>query len=219
MAFYSVSCDDLSPSLLLDQEVLRLTCAQTIVSNFEKELSIISQHADLVQENAIPSPTVPAVKNVVANDAPSATPVLEGAIVADAISDTGAHLVVVADESQPFKDVEPVAAKEEAGGDITSPEPTVENQPSVAVDTSPTIVGSTPPANIVPPLERSSSKGEEEAVAAVDAAMAALIENDEKVSQMSSQMNCSRDECLFYLESTNYDLEKAIAIYKGFSVD
>jgi len=238
MAFYTVSCDDVSPSLLLDSEILQLVSAQTIVSNFEKELSIISQHADLVQDAAIPPSAVePVVKNVdvVANDAPPPTLVqapvpapmpahvpMETSVIADVISDTGAPVVVEASDIQPSTDAEPGAAKEVAGGDVSSPGPAVENQSSVATDDiSPTIVSSTPPppVDIAPPLEKARSTGEEEAVAAVDAAMAALIENDEKVSKMSSQMSCSRDECLFYLESTNYDLEKAIAIYKGFSMD
>lgn len=242
MAFYTVSCDDVSPSLLLDPEILQLVSTQTIVSNFEKELSIISQHADLVQDAATPpSAVVPVVKNVdvVANDASPATLVqaqvpapvpapmpapvpTETSVIADVISDAGSPVVVEGSEIQPSTDAEPGAAKEVAGGDVSSPGPVVENQPSVAADDiSPTIVSSTPPppVDIAPPLEKARSTGEEEAVAAVDAAMAALIENDEKVSKMSSQMNCSRDECLFYLESTNYDLEKAIAIYKGFSMD
>jgi len=131
---------------------------------------------------------------------------------------TGAH--VDAREIHARRDTEPIAKRKQVDGGIILPEPTLASSNMCFSDgVSPTIVSASTPINAQPLLQRESSQGEHDAVAGVDAAMLTIIANDDKVTLMSSQVKCSRDECLFYLESTNYDLEKAISIYKGFSMD
>jgi len=207
MAYYTVSCDDLSTSLLIEPEVLNLVCTHTILSNFEKELSIISQHADLMQETAFPQTDM--------NDTPSETRSIQGEGGFAPTSKSGVN----ANESQAHGGAESIAILRQEGNGIVLTEPILAFNEGSADDASPTIVSASTPASIRPLLEREASQGEQDALAAVDAAMLVIVTNDSKVTQMSSELKCSRDECLFYLESTNYDLEKAIAIYKGFSMD
>jgi len=118
--------------------------------------------------------------------------------------------------------------------------------PEDAVKAVPTVVGNEIAANSEVPnvtVATRHGKGEEvnevtesirtseggiststkEALAAVehakkneDAELALLMERDDLVSQMVSNCNISREECAFYLESTDWNLEDAIRIYDSF---
>lgn len=50
-----------------------------------------------------------------------------------------------------------------------------------------------------------------------DAELALLLRRDSLVSQLASRCNISREECAFYLESTDWNLEDAIRIYDSFT--
>ena len=50
-----------------------------------------------------------------------------------------------------------------------------------------------------------------------DEEMARLVEHDNKVSLLASKCNISRDECQFYLESTDWNVDEAINIYNSFT--
>lgn len=50
-----------------------------------------------------------------------------------------------------------------------------------------------------------------------DEDMARLVDHDNKVSMLASRCNIGRDECRFYLESTDWNVEEAINIYNSFN--
>lgn len=50
-----------------------------------------------------------------------------------------------------------------------------------------------------------------------DEDMARLVDRDRKVSLLASKCNISRDECQFYLESTDWNVEEAVNIYNSFT--
>ena len=66
-------------------------------------------------------------------------------------------------------------------------------------------------------IQRADSIGEREALAAVDKAILVELKiKDEKVTAMLLETKCgSRDECIFYLDSADYDLSAAIELYKS----
>ena len=77
-------------------------------------------------------------------------------------------------------------------------------------------------AEEIKPVEEGISTSMKEALAAVEKAekdedVALLLERDSLVSQLASRCNISREECAFYLESTDWNLEDAIRIYNSFT--
>ena len=77
-------------------------------------------------------------------------------------------------------------------------------------------------AEEIEPVEEGISTSMKEALAAVEKAekdedVALLLERDSLVSQLASRCNISREECAFYLESTDWNLEDAIRIYNSFT--
>ena len=77
-------------------------------------------------------------------------------------------------------------------------------------------------AEEIDPVEEGISTSMKEALAAVEKAekdedVALLLERDSLVSQLASRCNISREECAFYLESTDWNLEDAIRIYNSFT--
>lgn len=99
--------------------------------------------------------------------------------------------------------------KNKTGGDI----PTVRGAEISNTNTE------IPPPVSQPTLKREVSVGEKDAIAEVDAAMALLMEQDSKVTKMIDVTGISRDESSFYLESTDWNLEKAVEIYKSYTQD
>jgi hypothetical protein len=50
-----------------------------------------------------------------------------------------------------------------------------------------------------------------------DADVALLVDQDNKVTELVSKCNISRDECRFYLESTDWNVQEAVNIYNSFN--
>ena len=50
-----------------------------------------------------------------------------------------------------------------------------------------------------------------------DEDMARLVEHDNKVSLLASKCSIGRDECRFYLESTDWNVDEAVNIYNSFN--
>ena len=197
MAFYSISCDDLGASLRIDSDIIDLLETKPVRSNFEKELSIISKYSEtIVRSNELTAESV-------GSDMTSkfTSPNVLG-VGAELDKNKGNNISTITTSLDTvFKD----------NADVNFANFQLPIAPER--DTQKSNVNKHEEFNKI-----SNPRASNNAVV-LDPALNEILLKDEMVSLMSSELNCSRDECLFYLESKNYDLEKAIAMYRGFAMD
>jgi hypothetical protein len=243
MAFYSITAEkDLSACI--DLEVKELLQVTPRIPNFETELRIIREHNEIraFQEKAEADADAKIKKQLDESErikreaesklkvAPESIALISNPAGAEQTSGIISGFGLDVRQSQNLSEMESPASER-----LVKPPPTSTTD-ALAAGHSGTILASEGPravnaqGNIPqsreieaspvsgqsgPALERYISQGEREALAAVEA----LQQNDQKVTAMCVETKCKRDECIFYLESTDYDLSKAIALYKSLILD
>ena len=241
MAFYTIETNHLDPSYNLDPAIVALASEELPFHSFETELRVISEHAELVKEQKEAEEEVAAAA-AAAKVKEEEAKALE---LARKEEEKAARLKAEAEEAAKAAQAAPaMETKTSANGDGVPVANAISNDGGDVAATiaqpdtgNPTMIGKAAELNndnneSRTSLSREVSIGEQDALAAVAAALEKnntsdavdpeiqrILDHDEMVTKMCERTKLSRSDCFFYLESADYDLESAVALFESLVIN